>query len=171
MFGEKPLGKVPSTDEKALPGRTVEVSLPEIIPHSQKHFVRLRFKVDRIDGDKAHTKFYGCSIAREQMFRIIRKRTQKVELINEIKTADGWQLQLTTVVVLNRRANTTTGTRVRNEMDAWLREFGSKTSLDELVKSVTAGSAQKTLKRMCSKIYPVRFSEITKIEVLKQGKG
>ena len=171
MFGGKRLGEVPSTDAKTLPGKTIEVSLPEVVPQSQKHFVMLKFKVSNIEGTDASTKFHGFNIAREQAFRITRKRTQKVELVSEMETKDDWKLQFTTVLVLNRKTNVTVGNRIRNEVDAFLKDFGSKTPLDEVVKSVTAGMAQKNLKKVCNKIYPVRFSEISKIEVLSPGKA
>ncbi|MFQ5647664.1 MAG: hypothetical protein ACE5FW_00320 [Candidatus Aenigmatarchaeota archaeon] len=171
MFGKKTLAETPSTDVKTVRGKTVEVGLPELIPQSQKYFVKLKFKVTKVEGTNALTQFHGCNISREQISRITRKRTQKMELINEIPTKDDWRLQLTTVMVLNRRANASIENKVRNATDAWLKEFGGRTPLDELVRSVTSGATQKNLKKMANKVYPVRFSEITKIEVLKPGKA
>jgi ribosomal protein S3AE len=46
-----------------------------------------------------------------------------------------------------------------------------RSGIDGFVKDVVAGSIQKEMKRLGNKVYPVRFSEIESIEVVKTPKA
>lgn len=167
MFEGRQIGEIPTTDAKLLAGKTIEVSLPEVGGPGQKFYVKLKFKVDKVDGDKALTRFHGLSLMNEHMYRIVRKRMQKMELSTYVDTKDGWKLQLTFIAMLNRNTNSSIQNRVRVASEKFLKDFASKSSISELVKAVTAGSLQHSVRKMGNKIYPVRFSEISKIEVKK----
>lgn len=167
MFESRQIGETPTTDAKLLPGKTIEVSLPELGGPGQKFYVKLKFKVDKLEGTRATTKFHGLSLMNEHMYRIVRKRMQKVELITYVNTKDGWKLQLTFIAMLNRNTNSSVQTQVRVASEKFLKEFASQNTIDDFVKSVTAGSLQHNVRKMGNKIYPIRFSEITKIEVKK----
>lgn len=166
-FGKKQIGESPSTDIKDISGRVLEVALTSLVPQTQRYYVRLNFKVNRVEGNNAHTRFNGLTVSREQMFRLVRKRFSKVELVNEVETKDGWKLQLTTISALNRSTKSSVQSEVRLLTDKWLKEFSAKSSIEDFVKGVTSGAVQKNIKGLGSKVYPIRFTEITKVEVLK----
>jgi small subunit ribosomal protein S3Ae len=168
MFGKKPLGEAPTIEMKTVVGRTIEVSLSSLVPRTTRHFVKLRFKVDRIEDKSALTKFAGITITRDQMFRMSRKGTKKVEIQTDVTTKDKWDLQFTTITMTNGDVNKGVRTEMRNIIGVWLKDFASKVDIDTLVRDVTSSGAQKNLKRICNKIYPVRFNEITKVEVVKE---
>ena len=168
MFGKKPLGEAPTLDMKTVKGRVLDVSLSSLVPKTTRHFVKLKFKIDSTDGKSAFTKFAGIDITRDQMFRMSRKGTKKVEIQTDVSTKDNWKLQLTTITMTNRGVNKEIRTEMRNLIDAWLKDFASKSDIDTVVREITSSGAQKMLKKMCNKIYPVRFNEITKVEVVKE---
>lgn len=167
MFGKKQLGEIPTTDAKLLPGKVMEVSLPELGGPGQKFYMKLSFKFDKVDGKSVLTKFHGLSLMNEHMYRIVRKRMQKTELVTYVDTKDGWKLQLTFIAMLNRNTNASVQTEVRVASEKFLKDFASNNSIDDFVKAVTAGSLQHSIRKMGNKIYPIRFSEVTKIEVKK----
>ena len=167
MFGKKQIGETPTTDAKLLPGKVIEVSLPEVGGPGQKFYVKLKFKTDKVEGKSVLTKFHGLSLMNEHMYRIVRKRMQKAELVTYVDTKDGWKLQLTFIAMLNRNTNSSVQNEIRVSSEKSLRDFASKNTIDEFVKAVTAGSIQHSIRKMGNRIYPIRFSEITKIEVKK----
>lgn len=164
---EHVLGEVPTTDPATLVGKTVEVNLSRFVPQTSKFYINLSFRITGVKDKNALTRFNGCTISKEQLYRIVRKRNQKAELINYVTTKDDWKLQLTTILTMNRNTNTTILTEVRGIMKDFLEKTVSKTGLYDFVEMVTKGIAQKDLKKEASKVYPVRFSEIAKIEVVK----
>ena len=167
MFGQKQLAETPSTDPKYLLGRTLQNNVAELTGNPKKQYMNVLFKIKAVENGKAITRFNGYMCAREHLYRLVRKRNQKVEVINTLETKDGWKIQLTTLTVLNRNTDSTVQKKVRKKVDEFLRETAGKSSIDGFVKKIIEGSVQKSIRGMGSKIYPVRFVEISKIEVMK----
>jgi ribosomal protein S3AE len=171
MFSGKQIGEVPATDAKTLVGRNLEVSLPELVGQTQKYYIKVKLKATSLEDGKVKTRFNGMDIAKDQMFRIVRKRTRKTQLVNYIVTKDDWRMKVSTIMTLNRRTNSAVGTRVRAGVDSTLKEFASGKPAEEFMKAVFSGDLQHSLKKSFNKVYPIRFSEISKIEVMKAPKA
>lgn len=170
MFGEAEIGETPATDPKTLVGRNVSVSLAELIGNPTKLSMRVEFKIDDVHGKNLSTSFHGYEMGRDQLLRVVRKRSQKIEYIDTFSTKDDWKLQITTVMILNNSACKTVQTGVRNVIKEYLKELATNSGMDEFMNAVVSGVAQRTLKKKGNMLYPIRFSEITKIEVVKRGK-
>ena len=167
MFENKKIGEIPVTDAKTLVGKTVEVSLPELIGETPKGYVMVRFKIDKVDGNNALTRFQGCRVVKEQLYRVVRKRTTKVQVVQDISTKDGWKLHASTIISLNKGANAASRTAVRLAVNEWMKKFGERSGINEFVTAVTSGAAQLNIKKVSGKIFPTRFAEIIKVNVLK----
>lgn len=166
IFGKKVISETPTTDPESLKGRVIEVSVPELIGDQTKYYMKMRFKVDKIDKDRLLTVFHGFQTSKEQIFRIVRKGSQRVDTHLVLNTKDGYKLRVGHVAVLNRNVNATLQSKFRDFVAKTLTEGVENSSLDDLVKGVMAGVVQRKIKKLGSKIYPVRFSEILKIEVM-----
>ncbi len=167
MFNENFLTETPATDPKSLMGRNVEVNVSELMGNPSKYFMKLIFKIDRIDDDgkRAYTRFNGYKVNKEHIYRVVRKRIQKVEHITDVKTKDGWELQISALAILNRNTESEIQRKVRKQIEEFLQSQAKKLGIDDFVKFVVNNVLQMKIRKMCSKTYPVRFSEITKIEV------
>ena len=164
IFGESFLLETPCTDPKSIIGRNIEVSLSQLISKPSRFDMKLKFVVNNVEGRNAHTRFNGLSASRE---RYIRKGVQKVEIMSDLKTKDGWKMQAKTITVLNRNVHTTVQKKVRAAVNKFLQEFAERSTLDEFIKTVIAGVVQNKIRKLGNKIYPVRISEINKIEVIR----
>jgi ribosomal protein S3AE len=170
MFGETPLAETPTVDPKSLIGRTVESTASELLGQPDKYYMNMKFKINKIvDDNKAITQFHGYSCAKEHLFRIIRKRSQKVRAISNIETKDGWRLQVVSLVILNRNTDVEIRRKVRKIMVSGIAENASRADIDTLIRSITSGILQKDIRKLGNKVYPVRFSEVESIEVIKAG--
>ena len=173
MFNEEFVTETPTTDSKSLVGRNLEVNVSELLRQPQKYYMKLLFKIDRVD-DKArtaYTRFNGFSVSREHVYRVVRKRIQKVELISDVETKDNWKLQVSTVTILNRNTDAEVQKKVRNHVGEMLAKEAGETDIDDFIKLVVNSVLQMKIKKSATKIYPVRFSEITKIEVVNAPKA
>ena len=169
IFGEIVIAETPTTDPKTLIGRNLEINFTEIDSNSRNFHMKLAFKVTDISNDRAYTRFNGFNCTKDHLLRIVRKRSQKITLIKTFNTKDDWKLQITTTLILNRNTESTIRRKVRNEIATFLKSRLEKSTIDAFVKSITNNSLQKEIRKKINKIYPVRFSEIEKIEVLKAG--
>jgi len=170
MFDEKELGEIPATDPQHVMGRNIEASLAELSGNPSKYRVKLRFKVHSVDGNRALTRFNGLNLVKEQVFRVVRKRTSKVEIVHGFETKDKWLLHFKVFAVLNRSTDTEIQKKVRSKAVDFLKNFASKATVDDVVKTVCDGLVQKNIKKFGSSIYPIRFCEVIKIDVKKVGK-
>lgn len=167
-FGGNVVAETPATDPKTLVGRSIEVSVSDLLGQRGKDYQKVKFKVDRIDGKNAHTKFNGYVCVREFISRFVRKRLQKIEIIGDVKTKDEWVLQISSIAIMNRNVEKNIQRKVRAWVGNVLTETAGRSGIDEFVKFIMAGTIQHKIKKQGSKIYPVRFFEIAKIEVIKE---
>lgn len=166
-FGENVIAETPATDPKTIIGRTVDVNVSDLIGQKGKDYQKIRFRADRVDGKKVHTKFGGYFCIREYISRVVRKRLQKIEIIGNVKTKDEWTLQVSSVAIMNRNIESNVQKKIRVWMSDQISQVASRSEIDEFVKFIIAGTVQHKMKKQGSKIYPVRFFEVSKIEVVK----
>jgi small subunit ribosomal protein S3Ae len=166
-FGENIIAETPATDPKTLMGRTIDVNVSDVMSQKGKDYQRLIFKIIRVDGKNAHTTFSGYVCMKEFISRVIRKHLQKVEVIGNVKTKDEWELQMSSIAIMNRNVEKNIQRKIRLWVADQLTENAGKSGIDEFVKYIATGSMQYNMKKQGSKIYPIRFFEVSKIEVVK----
>jgi len=169
MFSETQIVETPAIDPKMLIGRTIESNVSELMGQPDKYYMTLKFKITSVDDNRAFTQFHGYSCAKEHLFRIIRKRSQKVRDVRDVETRDGWKLQVVSLVILNRNTDIEIRRKVRKIMGSGIEECAKNAGIDSFIRSITSGILQKEIRKLGNKIYPVRFSEIESIEVKKTG--
>jgi len=167
MFGEVRLADTPAMDPDSLMGRNLEMSVSDLMGQPGKYYMKIFFKVTEVDSRNAYTRFNGYSVAREHLSRMVRKRNQKVESVDYFSTKDGWKIQVTSIAMLNRNTESEVQKKVRRAIVSRLEETAKKSGVDDILKKIIEGSLQKEMKKIGSKIYPVRFFEVAKIEVVK----
>ena len=99
--------------------------------------------------------------------RMSRKGLGKVAVYVDVVTKDNWKIQVSSITILNRRANAEIKAKVNRIVNEIIKDKGSSMTHNDFIKAAIAGVFQVKIKKTASKVYPVRFSEITKIETLK----
>ncbi len=169
IFGESFLAETPATDSKHLVGRVIEVPVSHLLGDKSKGHMKLIFKVTGVDDKKASTNFGGFFVGREFIARNIRPGLEKLEVVDYAETKDKWKLQLTTTAIINTNCEVTILKKSRHFISSFFKEAASKSTLEEFVKNVLSSTYQRSIRKDVSKIYPVRFAEINKIEVVTAG--
>jgi len=167
MFGEVRLADTPAMDPESIMGRNMEIAVSELAGQPNKYYMKIFFKVTDVDARNAYTRFNGYAVSREYLSRSIRKRAQKVESIDYFTTRDGWKIQVTSVAMLNRNTESEVQKKVRKAIVSHMEETAKRSGLDDMLKKIIEGSLQREMKKLGSRIYPVRFFEVAKIEVMK----
>ncbi|MEE9323561.1 MAG: hypothetical protein V3U72_03365 [Candidatus Aenigmarchaeota archaeon] len=166
-LGARFLGQTPTTDPKSLIGRNMDVGVPEITGDNSKYYMKVKVRISKIEGNTCLTSFNGFECAREHLMRMVRKRNQKVENVFDVVTKDGWLLRIKPWAVLNGKPATSVGSKMRHFTMNFFNEFARKNNMNDLVRKIISTEIQMRIKREGSKIYPVRFSEIARIKVLR----
>jgi small subunit ribosomal protein S3Ae len=166
-FGGMVLAQTPAIDPKTVAGRVVEVAVSDLLRDKAKYYMKMKFKVNKVSEKDARTVFNGFECIREHIFRMVRKRNDKVKTTFDVQTKDNWSLKVTSIAILrgNARASAVKGVRLLSE--DIIKKTAEKSNVDELVKNVVNNSLQARIKKEGCKIHPIRFCDITKIKVMK----
>jgi len=70
------------------------------------------------------------------------------------------------MAITERRIKTSQQEAIRQAMQATINEFGSKSTLPELIKAMISGEMSKGIFRKCKPVYPIKRIEIRKSEVV-----
>lgn len=165
LFGDLVIGETPSLDPELLKGRTIEVSLMDLSGDTNKYYIKLFFKVSEIDGNKALTKFSGHDCTKDFTARIVQVRTSRIDTNDVIQLTDG-KIRLKAIAISNRVVNTNLKIKIRKYIKEIIKNEISKMSIEQFVKNMVIGKTQQKIKREINKIYPLRFFEFRKSEVL-----
>lgn len=171
MFGGKVVGETLAVDPKSLLGRKVSVSLMELSANYAQFYIKLELQVEKVEGNRAFTKFVGHDIMRERVYRMVQRHGRRVDVIQDITTKDGVRLRIKTVFMLIRRVGTSMKNAARSTAKDFVEETAKKTTFEDLVDMIIKGDLQRQLHKECSTVYPVGNVEVRKTEILKEKKA
>ncbi|MBR9682175.1 MAG: 30S ribosomal protein S3ae [Candidatus Aenigmarchaeota archaeon] len=165
-FNNMVIGETPSLDPKIIAGRVVETSLMELTGDTQKYYMKLYFKISDLDGSKAMTKYFGHTCTRDYIARIVQIRTTRVDTNNILLMKDA-KMRLKSIIICNRNVSNLVKKAVRKAAVDMIKEKISPMTTDEFIKAMIAGKLQIEIRKALNKVYPIRFFEIRKTEVIK----
>ena len=59
-----------------------------------KQNTKLKFRVDRVAGDSAYTKFLGHEMTTDYVRSLVKRRTSRIDAIVDVITTDGYQVRI-----------------------------------------------------------------------------
>ena len=171
LFNGIELGEVPANEPNALIGRTIEVTLFDITRDLSHLHIKLRFQIDRVEGERAYTRFKGMELTRDYVKSLIRRGSSLIQLIQDVNTTDNALLRVTVLAMTPTRCKSSQKRAIRREFSKALNEIASKVDFNGFVKAAVFGDVSNQLFAVGKKIYPLRKVEVYKIKVLRYPTG
>ena len=168
MFGGKPIGETLAADSRQLVGRKIDVSLMDISDSYSKFFVKVRLRIDKIDGNRAYTKLVGHDVLRERVYRMVQRHGRRVDAIQDVVTKDGVHVRVKTVFMLIKRVGSSTKDATRKLTRELIEEAAAKSTFEEFVNAIISGDLQHKLRKDASKVYPIGSIEIRRTEIIEK---
>jgi ribosomal protein S3AE len=165
FFQEKVLGETPGDDVKKVIGRTVEVPLVLLTNDMGKYYLKAKMKIIKIEGSKAFTELAGLECLRDHISRMIRHRVTRIDIVQRLETKDGKKIAVKSIVVTNRRVTRGLEKDIKKFVEEVIASSVKESSLDEFVTKILKDIIKQKVLKEGSKIYPLRFFEIRKLEV------
>ena len=166
-FEDKEIGETPAKDPELLIGRSVEVTMRELLGDFSKQYLKLRFEIDNVAGTVANTKFTGHKTTTDYVRSMIRRGTSRIDASAIVNTKDGRKVKLQVLAVTSRRAKTSQQRFMRKNIEDFLYESASDKTFDDLVKVMVNGKLASEIYHNAKKIYPLKRVEIIKSKVIK----
>ncbi|MCL2712416.1 MAG: 30S ribosomal protein S3ae [Methanomassiliicoccaceae archaeon] len=171
MFNEMEIGESPSADPEYLIGRTAEVTVQDLTGDFAKMHIKLKFKINSVDGHSAKTSFVGHELTSDYVRRLTRRKKTKTDHVTDVRTKDGFTIRVKPMSIAEKRIQTAQEQAIRQIMGETLMKMGTEMTLSEIVKTIVSGEMAKELSRACRCIIPVKRIEIRRSEVLAAGEG
>jgi len=165
FFGDFVIGETMAIAPAQIKGRTVETSLTDITGDPNKYYLKFFFKIEEVKENKALTKFIGHDCTRDFLSRIVHGRSTRIDTNDIIKLVDN-NVRVKTIAVSNRRVSKTLEVKIRKNIRELVISELSKLKTEEFIGELIAGNLQLKIRKSVSKVYPIRYFEFRKTEVL-----
>jgi len=118
-----------------------------------------------VKDDKAYTQLNGIELLRDFVARMVRKRTSRVDLIEDITSKDGVKARYKLLLITKRRVKTSTKKDIRKAMKEVLEEFVKSNEFKDVVLAFLNETLHRKIIERTNKIYPVGYFDLRKLEV------
>jgi small subunit ribosomal protein S3Ae len=168
MFGRSPFGETIANDPERIVGRIVETTLGDLTNNFSKQNTKLKFKVDRVAGDSAYTKFLGHEMTADYLRSLVKRRTSRIDAIVDVTTTDGYQVRVkpSCFTVKRARANQVKG--IRELSKKVIMERSKSLDLNQLIQDAVGGKISLDIYKEAKMIYPLRRVEVRKTEIVTE---
>jgi small subunit ribosomal protein S3Ae len=166
MFGRAPVGETVANDPERVVGRVIETTLGDLTNNFSKQNTKLRFKVDRIAGDAAYTKFMGHEMTSDYVRSLVKRRTSRIDAIVDVTTTDGYQVRVKPSCFTVKRARANQVKSIRDISKNVVLAKSNGLDLSQLVQEVVLGKLSLDIYKEAKMVYPLRRVEIRKMEIM-----
>jgi small subunit ribosomal protein S3Ae len=142
----------------------------ELTNDFNKFYMKFIFKIYKVEGNKAFTKFYGSECLRDYISRMIVRRIRRIDTIQDLTTKDGIKIRVKGLAIAPRRIKSSIEVKIRNNIKEKLKKEIESITLDDFVKKIVSEEIKMKVLKEARKIYPVRNFEIRKTEVITSTK-
>ncbi|HIA90220.1 MAG TPA: 30S ribosomal protein S3ae [Candidatus Poseidoniales archaeon] len=155
-------------DENIL-GRIYEMTQQEFDGDFTKMHVKLRFRVTDVVGSDALTQFIGHQHQNDYTRRQIRRYRGKVDGVYDAVTTDGYLIRLKTLVITDRRIQTSIKQVIRAISKDIILGFAAKSTFAKLQKGMLGSELEEALKEALKPISRVRSAVVRKSQLMQEG--
>ncbi|MEM5772908.1 MAG: hypothetical protein QXL86_01640 [Candidatus Aenigmatarchaeota archaeon] len=166
MFGEKEIGVTFAVEPKQVIGRKIIVSALELIDNINKYYLKIYFKITKVEGNKAFVEFHGTECLQDYISRMVVRRVRRIDTVQDLVTKDGVKLRVKSICTVSRKAKTSVQKTLSNKIKDMIKEEVENDSLEDFVRSLISDKIKTKVLTEARKIYPIKNFEIRKVEVL-----
>jgi small subunit ribosomal protein S3Ae len=165
MFGRVPFGETVANDPERVVGRIVETTLGDLTNNFSKQNTKLVFKVDRVAGDSAYTKFLGHEMTTDYVRSLVKRRTSRIDSIVDVITTDGYHVRVKPSCFTVKRARANQVKSIRELSKKVVLERSKSLDLNQLIQEAVGGKISLDIYKEAKAIYPLRRVEVRKTEI------
>ncbi|MHB8372470.1 MAG: 30S ribosomal protein S3ae [Thermoplasmataceae archaeon] len=170
QLGGKEIALSPAVTDNELIGRKVEVPVSDFTGNFKKSNSKIIFKVTSCAGLKCSTSFDGHLVNDDYIRRMVRRRKERLDIITEIKTTDGFTMALKAVAVTDSKLTATKRADLRAAILDFLNNRTSTMSFYEFARYVIGDEVYSDIVEAVQGIYPLKKIEIRRSQLISSGK-
>ncbi len=169
LFNSQVIGELYVENPSKAVGKRVPVNLTELTRDMRQQNINVFFEVNKVSGSKLYTEFVGFEMVPSSLKRMVRRGKRKVDYSFKAETKEGYKLRIKVIMVTIKLTNLSALSGLRKECEKNMKTMLKKMSYDQFVGDLVNHRIQSKLRKMLSKIYPLKMCEIREMNVLGKG--
>ena len=167
MFGNREIGHTLSSEPEKIIGRRITVSAIDVLNDYNKYYLKLSFKIKEFKDNKAISEFDGFECTRDYIARMVVRRVRRIDSVVDVETKDHRRLRVKMIIVTRKKIKKVAEKEMRKMVNKIIvDQLGSDTFVNA-VKKLISDKFKDQVQEKLRKIYPIRYFEFRKLEVLK----
>jgi small subunit ribosomal protein S3Ae len=167
LFNNVPVAETLAEAPESLIGRVTEVSLQDLTNDFRKSHIKIRFTVDKVDQNTAHSQLKGTLLTSDYLRRMIRRRKSRVDGVFDVETRDGALLRVKPFAIAEKRIQSSQKKLIRNVMRDVIAKEAKVKTLNSFIKDCLDGKIGSEIYKNCKIYYPVKRIEVNKTEIIR----
>ncbi len=168
-FGGRWLGTTMASDPSKLLGRVLRTSLYALTDDFSKQYLLINFRIVNVRDRRCDTVFYGHMYGREFLRSLVKRGSDKIDMIFDITTSDGFVIRLTCIAFTVSKVSLKKRKAVRALMKKILEEAAAKMTHDQLAQEMVLGKTASDIYNEMKKIVMPRHVGVVKSKILRLG--
>ncbi|EQD57621.1 30S ribosomal protein S3Ae, partial [mine drainage metagenome] len=132
-LGEKKISTSPGIGPESMVGRKIEMPVSDLTGNFKKTTLKMVFRIDNCQGNRCFTSFVGSYVSDDSIRRMVRRRKERIDVIEKDHTLDGYLLAVKVVGVSDVKLITNKRADIRLALEKFLKEKISTSNLQDLV--------------------------------------
>ncbi len=166
IFGDRVIAETPIIKDAHAEGRILEIPMSEVTGNFKHFRSKIKLRVTGVSENGANTEYVGHEVVRDQILRSVRRWSSRIDSIDDAKTKDNKKLRIKTLILTRRRVNTSVKDEIRKLASSMVHDIAKDTTKDQIIFDINENKIQRQISIAASKIYPIKFVEIRKTELL-----
>lgn len=165
IFGEKEIGQTLTSTPDGLVGKRVVLSAVELMNDMNKYYLKFKFKVKSVTGNKAYTEFDGSECLQDYISRMVLRRVRRIDSVQDLVTKDNIKVRVKGLTIVSKRVKSSLEKKIREYISELIKSMIESYTSEKLIEKFVSNEIKNNVIKEARKIYPIRNFEIRKIEV------
>ncbi|MBW2999440.1 hypothetical protein KY339_02105 [Candidatus Woesearchaeota archaeon] len=170
-LNEVEVGETPTLQDQKLIGRTITASLSMVIRDMRKQNIKVTFEINKIVGDNALTRIKKYEIIPTAVKRMVRRKRDRIDDSFLCMTSDNLPVRIKPLLLTRTLSKSSQKTALMKMTREHICRNVKNMSSEALFHEVITGRMQKDLRRILAKVFPLKTSEIRKIEIVSAARA
>ncbi|MCX8158513.1 MAG: hypothetical protein N3D73_02485 [Candidatus Diapherotrites archaeon] len=167
-FGEKEIGETVAIKPEQLIGRTIWISVKDLLNQIKQHYIKIKFGIVDVKGKRAETVVLGHEINDTYLKKFVRRKTSKIELVVKNTSKDNNSIKIKCVVVTAKKADRKKRTAIRKIIKEELENLIKETDSKNIMQAILSDETNKKINDRAKKIIPIKRVELVKSIINKK---
>jgi small subunit ribosomal protein S3Ae len=156
LFANKAIGEMYLPAAEIGLNRVLTTNLKDLTGNVKDQNAYIGFKITNADSSVLHTTTIGYRLTAAYVKRVVRKNADRLDDYYVLKTKDGQEVVIKTLLLTRSKSPRSTRSSIRSELKSLLQEELQKGDFSYFVSNIVHYKVQGGIKRKLSKITPVK---------------